>query len=315
MFYPLNYGAATGYSIATKNQSVNVLNYLILGTIIAGFIALFVYLSKKLNQPKNDPLVQQIDQHYQKIQDRLDKTNQYIGSLQDIGKKVDSINSLFFSQKLRGNFGERVLQDMLEMNFPKAHFELQHRFKDNQIVDAVLKTKDGLICVDSKFPAENYRKMLAPDMTADERNFERNEFSKAVRKHVTDIEKKYILPGEGTAEFAIMYVPSEAIYYEIISSPDNLDTFASGKKVMMTSPNTMSYFLHIMRLGQERTRIEENAQKVWALLSGLQQDFLKFGEALRVAWSHATNAKKTLDAVGNDFSQLSNKIEQIKELK
>jgi DNA recombination protein RmuC len=204
---------------------------------------------------------------------------------------------------------------MLETNFPKSQFELQHRFKEGQIVDAILKTKDGLISVDSKFPADSFRRLFSVDLTPETRAFEKNEFEKAVRKHITDIAKKYILPGEGTAEFAIMYVPSEAIFYEIISTSDELSQFAGERHIMMTSPNTMSYYLHILRLGQERTRIEEDAQKVWNLLSGLQQDFARFGEALRVAWGHVTNAKKTMDSIGNDFTQLSGKIYQIKQSK
>lgn len=267
------------------------------------------------NETKDAESGARLEQSLKTIREDLYKTNQHIGSLQTINKKVDDISNLFFSQKLRGNFGERVLKDMLEIHFPKGHFELQYRFKDGQVVDAILKTKDGLISVDSKFPADSYRRMFSPDLTAEAKAFERNEFEKAVRKHITDIAKKYILPGEGTAEFAIMYVPSEAIFYEIISTSDELSHFAGEKHVMMTSPNTMSYYLHILRLGQERTRIEQDAQKVWSLLSGLQQDFTRFGEALRVSWTHVTNAKKTIDAVGNDFSQLSGKIEQIKQLK
>ncbi len=294
---------------------------LILGAMLVGWL-FSLWRMARLNQKRESDrdaeiaaIKKDVNESLRGMADQLAKANQSIGALHTINQKVDNINNLFFSQKLRGNFGERVLQDLLEVNFPKTHFVLQHRFKDGQIVDAILKTKDGLIAIDSKFPADNYRKMVAPDKTPAERDFEKNEFAKAVRKHITDIEKKYILPGEGTAEFAIMYVPSEAIFYEILSEDNGLTAFAGDKHILMTSPNTMSYYLHIMRLGQERTRIEENAQKVWGLLSGLQQEFAKFGENLRVAWGHVTNAKKSIDSVGNDFSHLSGKIEQIKELK
>ncbi|MEK7546347.1 MAG: DNA recombination protein RmuC [Patescibacteria group bacterium] len=297
---------------------------------LVALAAVYFALSKKLadlrgsqdiGAAKNDELKKNVSESLGTMLAQIAQANQSIGSLQSINQKIDSINNLFFSQKLRGNFGERVLQDMLEMNFPKSAFSLQHRFKDGQIVDAVLRTKDGLVPVDSKFPADNYRKMVAPEKSEEEKRFERNEFAKAVRKHITDIEKKYILPGEGTSDFAVMYVPSEAIFYEVLTFKNDegvdgdLTGFASSKHVLMTSPNTMAYYLYIMKVGLERTRIEEDAQKVYALLAGLQQDFAKFGESLRTNWTHVTNAKKTIDALGNDFSQISGKIEQIKHLK
>jgi DNA recombination protein RmuC len=255
------------------------------------------------------------------MNERLDKAAQYIGSMnqelrsmQDIGKNINDLRSAFFSPKLRGNFGEQVLNDMLDANFPKDLYETQYKFKDGQTVDAVIKTRDGLIPIDSKFPVDNYRKMILAT-TDEERAAERNEFFKAVRKHISDIAKKYILPGEGTLNFAVMYVPSEGIFYEIISSSDELSDLARQMKVLMTSPNTMSYFLHILRLGHERIRIEENVQKVWEMLAGFQQETAKFGETLSVVARHVTNAKNAMDSASNDYGRLASKVDQIRQLK
>lgn len=307
------------------NTTILIAGLVFLGALAAVYFA----LSKRLSELRdlhregaghNDTMRQGLQQGLSTMLDQLTKANQSIGALQPIREKVDSINNLFFSQKLRGNFGELVLKDMLEKNFPRNGFEMQYRFKEGQIVDAVLKTKDGLVCIDSKFPAENYRKMVAAEKACLDVAGERNNFAKAVRKHIKDIADKYIRQGEGTSDIAVMYVPSEVIFYEILTFTntegvdDDIVAFATKSKVLITSPNTMSYFLYIMKVGQERTRIEENAQKAWTMISGLQQDFEKFGESLRVAWKHVTDAKKSIDAVGNDFSHLSGKIEQVKRL-
>jgi DNA recombination protein RmuC len=278
-----------------------------------------------MEKPDDSSGFRMLNDNIQKMNDRLDhrltEAAKYIGSLgqelrsmQMIGKNIEDLRSVFMNSKLRGNFGEQVLNDMLANNFPKDQFAFQHKFKDGQVVDAVVLTKDGLIPIDSKFPIDSFRRMLS-EASPENRELEAREFQKAVRKHIGDISKKYILPGEGTASFAVMYVPSEACYYEIISNSDELTDLAQQSKVMMVSPNSMSYFLHILRLGHERIRIEENVQKVWELLAGFHQETMKFGENLGVLGRHLTNAKGAMDTTLSAYDKLANKVDQIKQLK
>lgn len=300
---------------------------LVIIALVLLFALAFVYfaLSKKLDSMGEQSAARLINDNIQKMNDRLNdrltEAARYIGSLgqelksmQTIGRNIEDLRAVFMNSKLRGNFGEQVLNDMLTNNFPKEQFELQHKFKDGQVVDALIKTKDGSIPVDSKFPIDNFRKMLAAT-TDDVRDSERHEFQKAVRKHINDVAKKYILPGEGTANFAVMYVPSEATFYEIISSSEELSDFAKQSRVMMVSPNTMSYFLHILRLGHERIRIEENVQRVWELLAGFHQETVKFGEQMGVLSRHITNAKGAMDTAMSEYGKLAGKVDQIRQLK
>lgn len=300
-------------------------------TIIAALIllgaiaAVYFALSKKLEKPDDSTsfrmLNDSIDKMNERLNDRLTDAAKYIGSLgqelrsmQAIGKNIEDLRSVFMNSKLRGNFGEQVLNDMLANNFPKEHFDFQYKFKDGQTVDAIVRTKDGLIPIDSKFPIDSFRRMLS-ETSQENREMEAREFQKAVRKHIGDISKKYILPGEGTTDFAVMYVPSEACYYEIISGSDDLTDLAQRSRVMMVSPNTMSYFLHILRLGHERIRIEANVQKVWEMLSGFHQETMKFGENLGVLSRHITNAKGAMDSTQAAYEKLAGKVEQIRQLK
>lgn len=268
-----------------------------------------------------DPASQMMNQNLQAMHERLDKAAHYIGtlgqelrSMQDIGKNINDLRSAFFSPKLRGNFGEQVLYDALDNAFPADHFEKQYRFKGGQVVDAILKTRDGLIPIDSKFPIDNFRKMVKAE-TEQERIFEKNEFKKAVKKHIGDISRKYILPDEGTTKFAVMYIPSEAVYYEIISGDDKLTEQAQMQNILMVSPNSLSYFLHILRTGLEKVRIEENVQKVWELLSGLQQETSKFGDSLSVLGTHLKNAGNQMEKVSGEYSKLTTRFEKIRNLK
>ncbi len=293
--------------------------------LLFALASVYVALSKKLEGLGEQSAARLINDNIQKMNDRLNdrltEAARYIGtlgqelkSMQTIGKNIDDLRSVFMNSKLRGNFGEQVLNDMLSNNFPKEQFALQHKFKDGQVVDALIATKDGSIPVDSKFPIDNFRKMLSAS-TDDIREFERKEFQKAVRKHITDVAKKYILPGEGTTNFAVMYVPSEATYYEILSASEEVSDFAKQSRVLLASPNTFSYFLHILRLGHERIRIEENVQRVWELLAGFHQETIKFGEQMGVLARHMTNAKGAMDAAMSEYGKLANKVEQIRQLK
>lgn len=304
-------------------QTLPILLLIALAGVAAAVVLLYV-LYKKVSElkdvQKNDAMAQMMNQNLQAMHERLDKAAHYIGALgqelrtmQGIGKHIDELRSVFFSAKLRGNFGERMLYDMLENNFPRDHFQTQYKFKDGQVVDAILKTKDGLVPVDSKFPIDNFRKMLAAE-NDDQRAFERNEFQKAVRKHINDVAKKYVLPGEGTVDFAIMYVPSEAVFYEIVSTNDEMTDLAQRSRVLMASPNTLSYFLHILRMGHERIRIEENVQKVWGLLAGIHQETMKFGQNLDIMARHVTNAKSNMDTIMAEYGKLAGKIDQIRRL-
>lgn len=302
------------------NSTLLIISLVFLGALAAVYFA----LSKKLEKLTEDSGTRLINDNITKMNDRLNdrltEAARYIGSLgqelrsmQVIGKNIDDLRSVFMNSKLRGNFGEQVLNDMLANNFPKDQFELQLKFKDGQTVDAAIRTKDGLIPIDSKFPIDSFRRMLSA-ATDEERALERREFQKAAKKHVGDIAKKYILPGEGTSNFAVMYVPSEAAFYEMISASDELSDFAQANRVLMVSPNTLSYFLHILRLGHERIRIEENVQKVWELLAGFHHETMKFGEQIGVLSRHITNAKSAMDTAQGAYERLAGKVDQIKQL-
>lgn len=254
------------------------------------------------------------------LNERLDMAARVIGDLKknlgemsEVGKGIRSLQEFLQSPKLRGNIGEQVLQDMIGQTFPKNSFHLQYAFKSGMKVDAVLKTDAGLLCIDSKFPMENFTRMHQGETESD-RSSAKREFVNDVKKHVNDISKKYILPDEGTMDFALMYIPSEAVYYEIATMED-LMTYARKNRVYPVSPNTLYAHLQVLLLSFQGKELEQKTRQVFQLLRAIQKDYGKVDESLGVLGRHVNNAYNSMSTVTSAFSLLGQKLSQTQSIK
>lgn len=254
------------------------------------------------------------------MNDRLDNAarvigavNKELGGLQEIGRNMRGLQDFLSSPKLRGGIGEQVLEQMLEQYFPSEMYEIQYHFRDGQVVDSIVRTENGIIPIDAKFPMENYQKMVRAE-TEDDRAAALHEFMKDVKKHVNDIARKYILPGEGTVDFALMYIPSEAVYYEVIRHDDELHLHGIEKSVLFVSPNSFYYFLRVLLMGMQGKRMEDATKELVATIKGIQKDATRFGESLQVLNSHITHAKSAMERASTDYAKLEGKIERVDEL-
>ncbi|MEX1113106.1 MAG: DNA recombination protein RmuC [Patescibacteria group bacterium] len=232
--------------------------------------------------------------------------NQEVGRIQKMGQSIEEMREVFRSPKMRGNIGESLMKDILSECLPKAKFKLQYGFKSGEKVDAVVFTSSGMIPIDSKFPLEKY--LAAQKLPEDAREPVLNEFHKQVRKHIDDISKKYILPGEDTVDYAFMYVPGEAVFHEIYSTTDLYD-HAAAKHVILVSPNNFYLFLQLVLKSFEGEQIEARAKEVLSELRAIQQDSGKLGGSLSLLFKHLGNARNTGDVVGKDFERLKGKID------
>jgi len=235
-----------------------------------------------------------------------------LGEIKEIGHAMRDFQDFLKSPKLRGNIGEQVLRDLLEQVLPKGNFQLQYQFQEGQIVDAIIKTKQGLIPIDSKFPMESFRRMN--QAKEEEREGFEREFSRDIKKYIDEISKKYILPQEGTTDFALMYVPSEPVYYEITLNQPELLEYGYGKKVYFVSPNSFYYFLKIIMIGLEGAKIEEASKKILEGLKAIQQESVKFGEELGTLASHIDHAKGASDRVQSRYGRLVGRIDGLRLL-
>ncbi|MBU0670885.1 DNA recombination protein RmuC [Patescibacteria group bacterium] len=301
----------------------------IIATVLLTTGLVYVLMNKKFRElgenKKDDQSVMMLNQNIQSMQkdlnQRLDnaarvvgQVSKELGSVQEMGRNMQDLQNFLKSPKLRGNIGEQVLQDMLEQFFPQKYWQMQYKFKEGQMVDAILKTEQGMIGIDSKFPLENFQKMVKAE-TEEETRIGQKDFVRDVKKHVQDIGKKYIIPEEGTVDFAVMYVPSEAIYYEIIRNDIDLQSHAWEKKVLVVSPNSFYYFLKVILMGMQGQRIESATKKMMEMFQAIARDSDKFGEELGVMGRHLTNAHGSFDRIEKSYNKLSSRIDQVKLLK
>ena len=263
------------------------------------------------------------------VGERLDHTARVVGEVQqglgelreatarvrDIGRDVVSLHDILRAPKLRGGLGELLLGDLLAQVLPARHFTLQHTFQNGERVDAVVRLGPALVPVDAKFPLEDFRRLLeaGDDET---RTRARRAFVARVRKHIDDVATKYILPDEGTYDFALMYVPAENVYYEAIVRDDagndrELSAYALERKVIPVSPNCFYAYLQAIVLGLRGLRIEARAQEVVGQLARLAGDLGRLQDDFRVLGRHVTNAAQAHAAADRRLDRLTAKLAEI----
>lgn len=315
----------------------------LLGALIIGGLALVVWLiNKKISQiseltkpnetivewlksnqenlrKSNKDVTDTLQQNTRAISERLDRAAQVIGALQkeagqfsEIGRSMRDLQEFLKSPKLRGNIGEEVLRDLISQMFPKNSFHLQYSFKSGEKVDAALKTDAGLLPIDSKFPMENFQRMIRAETEAEKKR-NRLAFVADVKKHIKTIAQKYILPEEGTMDFALMYIPSEAVFYELANITD-LTSFARANRVYPVSPTTLYVHLQTILLSFEGKKIESRSKEVFRLLRAIQGDYQKTEGALSVLGKHLQNAYNQMANVLSGFTLLGQKLSSTRAL-
>lgn len=255
----------------------------------------------------------------QAINSRLDHTaqlmrllNQDLGQITQIGQQMRDFQQLLRAPQTRGPFGEQVLNDLLYQVLPRQNIRLQHRFKNGAIVDALVITEHGTIPIDAKFPLENFIKAQNQSLPELQKSHKKD-FSRDVRHHIDEIQRKYILPQEGTLNFAVMYIPVETIYYEMVTENEIMN-FAHAKGVLILSPNIFYYFLRVILLGLEGQQIERAAQRILQALKALNNDVAAVSGGIKTTTLHLNNAKNALERLTYHFMTLEGKYSEIQEI-
>lgn len=247
------------------------------------------------------------------VQKGLGSLSQASERIFEVGKDISSLQEILRAPKIRGTIGELFLGDLLSQLLPSAHYSLQHRFRSGEVVDAVIRLGQGLMPVDSKFPLENFRRMIEIQ-NENERKPLRKKFVSDVKKHIDNIASKYILPDEGTFDFALMYVPAENVYYETIIKDDtqadeeNISTYALERRVIPVSPNSFYAYIQAIILGLRGMRIEKSAQEIIQHLARLKGDFTRFEEEFEILGKHITNVKNKYDDSCRRLGHLEEKL-------
>ncbi len=312
---------------------------IILLFLSTGLILLYFVLKGKLEQPKTDPLLtrwlgslqqsfdinnknttQSLQQNYRELFSRLEQATTIMSELKreagafgEVSRSMKDLHEYLKSPKLRGNIGEQVLYDLVAQMFPKTGFLTQHHFNTGSIVDLAIKTQGGLLPIDSKFPMENFQKSYSSETNSEKLSFKAL-FVRDVKKHLKDIGTKYILPQEGTLDFALMYLPSETIYYEVVTNTEIMD-LGKDLRVYPVSPTTLYASLQTILLSLESQKIAGKTAEVFTLLKAVQKDYDKLNENFGLLGKHLTNAFNTLNLTSQNLNQIGNKLNTTKDLK
>ncbi len=268
-----------------------------------------------VSQVHNDSL-RQTSESLSKINEQLGALGKSTERIHEVGKDIRSLQDVLQAPKLRGLFGEFLLEDLLRSMLPPDHFQLPCAFRDGSSVDAVVWLSGKKIPIDAKFPLESFRRMSVASEDA-VREVARKEFVQSVRVRVNEIADKYIRPEEDTYDFALMYLPSEAIYYEIVVREQDFDSarsplqYALSRRVIPVSPSSFYAYLATIAFGLRGMQIEKEAEEIRGRVGKLQYDFAAFLEELRKIDIHFDRAKKKFDEALGRGTRLHDRMGQI----
>ncbi len=233
----------------------------------------------------------------------LGQIQQQLGAVQQAGHQMSqtaqTLQNILGGAKSRGSLGEVALERLLEDALPRERYQRQYRFSSGEAADAVIFLRDKLLPIDSKFPLDAFRRISEQSaaQASPQADEARRAFVTAVKGHADSIAKKYILPNEGTLGIALMFVPSENVYYELLMTADAkaqpLDEYCRSRNVIAVSPNTLYAHLQIILMGLQGMQIEENAERLHASLAGMQKQLDNFTEVFEKVGTHLKNAQQS----------------------
>jgi len=296
--------------------------WLTIGIFTVGMVVvvlLVLKIASQVNQQLNF-VSQALQDGHKTVGERLDSATRVFGDVQkslgrleethrhiiDISKDIASLQELLRAPKFRGEIGETLLGRLLEDILPKENIKLQHRFKSGDMVDAAVVIGQNLISIDAKFPLENFKRASEAN-SEEEKKSNYRIFIRDVKARIDEVGSKYILPDEGTFDFALMYIPAEAVYYHI-SKDEELSAYAQSKKVIFVSPNTFYAYLQAILYGLRGINIQRNIQKIFAELSRLQIDLRKFQDDFDLVGGHLSNASKKYSDAKEKLGQFRDKL-------
>ncbi len=244
--------------------------------------------------------------------EQISEIQRQLGEVQQAGKQMSqtaqTLEGILGGAKSRGSLGEVTLERLLEDSLPSAQYVTQYKFSGGEAADAVIKLRDKkLMAIDSKFPLDAYRRISSEGDEA------RRAFITAVKGHADAITKKYIVPDEGTLDVALMFVPSETVYYELLQTSDNkgqpLDAYCREKKVIAVSPNTLYAHLCVIAMGLRGMQMEENASRILESLSGMEKQLEKFTDKFGTLGTHLKNAQQSYSESDKLFEKAQNTLQ------
>ncbi|MEE8599205.1 MAG: DNA recombination protein RmuC [Dehalococcoidales bacterium] len=245
------------------------------------------------------------------VKERLGELTQRAKEIQEVGKNISGLQEILRAPKLRGGFGELLLERLLADILPRDNYSLQYRFRGGETVDAVIRIGGNLVPIDSKFPLEDFERIVTAE-SEQEQVALRRQFTRTIKKHIDDV-TKYILPDENTFDFALMYIPAENVYYETIlrGQPEESEIYSYSlqKRVIPVSPNSFYAYLQVIILGLKGLHIEKTACDILGHLGRLQGDLQDFQEDYSTLGGHIRHAATKYEEAATKLTRLGDKLQ------
>ncbi|MDD3098471.1 MAG: DNA recombination protein RmuC [Candidatus Pacebacteria bacterium] len=246
---------------------------------------------------------------------KLDETNKQVINFAD---QLRNLQDILKNPKQRGVLGEYYLETVLKNVLPPDSFQTQYEFKDGTKVDAVIFIKDKIIPVDSKFSLENYNRLLETHDEAEKKRLE-DGFKSDLKSRI-DETAKYIKPDEGTMEFAFMFIPSEAIYYDLLinkigtvkANTRDLIEYAMGqKKVIIVSPTSFLAYLQTVLQGLRALEIEESAKEIKKRVEDLARHLISYENYMQKVGNHLGTTVNMYNSAYKEFNKIDKDVYRI----
>jgi DNA recombination protein RmuC len=245
------------------------------------------------------------------VKERLGELRKGTEQIQEVGKNISSLQELLRAPKFRGGFGELLLERLLDDILPRENYSLQYRFQNGEMVDAVIRIGKNLVPIDSKFPLEDFERILLSE-SEEEQAALRKQFTRTIKKHIDNV-TKYILPDEGTFDFALMYIPAENVYYETIlrghAEESEIYSYSLQKMVIPVSPNSFYAYLQVIVLGLKGLHIESAAREILGHLGRLQGDLTDFQKDYATLGTHIGHAEQKYEEAARKLTRLGDKLQ------
>jgi DNA recombination protein RmuC len=291
----------------------------------------FSLIQQRISQIE-DQVKKSLDEGNRSVSDKFDNSLKVIGDIKktlgsleetnrqmlSIGKDIASIQDLLRPPQVRGGLGEMTLNNLLSEILPQQNYQEQYRFRNGVIVDAALKIGNRIVPIDSKFPLESFERYI--NSTEDkEKTSCLKEFCRCVKSKIDDISSKYILEDESTYDFALMYIPSENVYYQTILKDDmqldgkSIAEYALSKRVVIVSPNSIYAYLRVILFGLRGMQFENNVRRIMDDYGRLTKELDKFEKQFVTLGSHINHAQITFDGAARQLDVISNKMTQVGE--
>jgi len=251
-----------------------------------------------------------VGEHLGHLREKMGRVFEASQKIEKLATDMTRLEDLLKPPKMRGGLGEAFLEQALEQVLPRRFWKTQHRFPGGEVVDVAITLNGRIVPVDSKFPLENYRKGREA-ATEEERRRARKDFAADVRRHVEAVRSKYIRPDAGTFDFALMYVPAEAVYCEIAAEGEEggLAEFARERHVIPVSPSLLYAYLATVALGLKGLELQEGAREIHEKLSEMARNWERVEAPFAKLGTHLGNTQKQYEEASKALERFGAKLE------